>query len=65
MIKNEDLLRSNIIKLFNSNMINHIKNDRISYAALVSQANLEEFDVELEKIQFNNDKEIYICPRFY
>lgn len=65
MINNEDLAECNTIKLFNSNMINHIVNDKISYAALTQQVDLNEIDVELEKIKIKGMKETFICPRFY
>lgn len=65
MINNEDLQKSNLIKIFNSNMINHITNDKISYAALTQQINLNEIDVELEEIHIKNTRQTYVCPRFY
>lgn len=65
MINNDDLEECNTIKLFNSNMINHIVNDKISYAALTQQVDLNEIDVELEKIKIKGMRETFICPRFY
>ncbi len=65
MINNEDLKKPNLIKIFNSNMINHITNDKISYAALTQQINLNEIDVELEIIHIKKTRQTYVCPRFY
>lgn len=64
MVNNEDM-GINTIQLFNSNMTNHLINDKINYATLTQRVNLEEISVVLEKIQFINSKEIFICPRFY
>lgn len=65
MITNDDSKEGNCIKLFNSNMVNHITNDRVHYATLIQRINLDEINVELEKIKIKGQRETYICPRYY
>lgn len=56
---------SNQIQFFNSNMLNNVFNDQISYALLTQKVNLDEIQTQLELVELNKDKQQYVCPRFY